>query len=68
MKIPLATTDGDPVGNLGVGVSEAYDRFVKSGIKDVSMHLFHGDRHEILNETDREQVRAYIMDWVEKHI
>ena len=68
MPILFVSGDGDPVGNLGVGVREAYDRFVKSGIKDVSMHLFHGDRHEILNETDREQVRAYIMDWVEKHI
>ena len=45
-----------PVGAFGKGVKRVYERFKRSGIKDVSLKLYKGDRHEILNETDREQV------------
>ena len=34
-------------------------------IRDRSMHLYEGDRHEILNETDREQVYDDLFQWME---
>ena len=35
-----------------------------TGIKDVTLKLFENDRHEILNELDRETVDAFILDWL----
>jgi alpha-beta hydrolase superfamily lysophospholipase len=64
LPILFASGDMDPVGNLGLGVREAADKFKDAGMKDVTLHLFENDRHEILNETDREKVRNEILAWI----
>ena len=67
LPILLVSGEDDPVGNMGKGVKRVYQAFVKAGIRDVSCNLFPGDRHEILNETDRAEVYAYLVDWLQKH-
>ena len=54
------------MGAFGKGVKRVYERFKRSGIKNVSLKLYEGDRHEILNETDREQVYEDLYVWMEK--
>lgn len=54
----------DPVGDCGKGVKAAYDRYVRHGAK-AQMKLYLGDRHEILNEDDRETVYNDIYNWME---
>jgi esterase/lipase len=68
-SLPLLVISGeaDPVGNLGVGTKAAADAFKAAGIKDVTLKLYTGDRHEILNELDRDQVYADIYQWLEAH-
>lgn len=56
----------DPVGNFGEGVKKAYAQYRHAGIRDVKMKLYENDRHEILQETDREQVFADVYHWCEK--
>lgn len=58
----------DPVGDLGAGVKKAYQSFVDAGVKDVTLKLYPGLRHEILNETQHDQVYADIWAWVEQHM
>ena len=58
----------DPVGDLGKGTTKAYESFRKAGVKDVTLKLYPGLRHEILNEKEKDQVRADILAWVEKHM
>ena len=67
-SLPLLLVSGeeDPVGNLGQGVRTVYEMLKKAGIADVRMKLYKGDRHEILNETDRDQVIKDILDWLEE--
>ncbi|MDO4812167.1 MAG: alpha/beta hydrolase [Eubacteriales bacterium] len=60
--------DRDPVGDMGKGVRAAYESFRKAGVKDVSLKLYEGLRHEILNETCRETVFADLWSWIEKHL
>lgn len=55
----------DPVGDCGKAVRKVYGQFKDCGMKDVSIKLYEGDRHEILNETDREQVYEDIAGWLE---
>lgn len=70
MDTPVLFVSGamDPVGDLGVGVGKAYQSFVDAGVKDVTLQLYPGLRHEILNETENQKVYADIWAWVEKHI
>ena len=55
----------DPVGDYGEGVVMAKNALVKAGLKNVSMKLYPNDRHEILNETDREIVYKDIYEWLD---
>ena len=41
-----------------------YEKYKDAGIKDVSIHLYEGDRHEILNEVDRQNVYQDILAWI----
>lgn len=56
--------EDDPVGDYGQAVKEVCDSFGKLGMEHVQMKLYPGDRHEILNETDRENVYGDIYRWI----
>lgn len=56
----------DPVGNFGKGVRKVERLFRKSGMKNVECRLYPKDRHEILNELDKEQVYADVADWMKR--
>ncbi len=55
---------GDPVGEMGAGVDRVVARMRDAGVRQVDEHLFADDRHEILNEVDRDEVFAYIAGWM----
>lgn len=57
--------DKDPVGDFGKGVIRAYKSFLKAGMSDVTMKLYHEGRHEILNELNREEVFRDILAWLD---
>lgn len=56
--------DEDPVGNKGVGVEKAANRYRKQGVSDVEVIIYPGMRHEILNEPDRMQVYCDVEAWM----
>lgn len=56
MPILFTAGDKDPVGNYGKGVVSAYKNFLKAGLKNVTLKLYKGGRHEILKETNRKEV------------
>ena len=60
--------DGDPVGDYGKGVERAYKAFCDAGLHDVFMLLYPGGRHEMLNETYKEQVYQDILSWLNEKI
>ena len=59
---------GDPVGDYGKGVERAYKAFCDAGLHDVFMRLYPGGRHEMLNETNKEQVYQDILNWLNEKI
>lgn len=61
----LVAGDEDPVGNYGKGPKAAYDAYKKAGIKDVELKLYEGYRHEILNESIKDQVMEDIYAFVD---
>lgn len=66
--LPIVFVAGseDPVGNNGKGVEAVYQRYLEKGAKNVSLKLYEGDRHEILNELDRVTVYKDILSWMER--
>ena len=64
-KILILSGDEDPVGGKGKLVSKLYDVYKDIGY-DVECKLYPGGRHEMLNETYKEEVYDYIIDFFEK--
>lgn len=65
-KLPVFFVAGedDPVGDYGKGVLKAVNMFRKAGMENVKVKLYPTDRHEILNETDRDQVYDDLYSWL----
>ena len=65
--LPILVVSGgdDPVGESGKGPKIVAESYREIGIQDVTLKLFPGDRHEILNELDKETVDRYLLDWIQ---
>ena len=52
---------------IGLGViGGSYALALKeAGLTDVSIKLYPGDRHEVLNETDHDKVFAELQEWMQ---
>lgn len=64
----IAAGDEDPAGEFGKGVKRIYEKYKSAGIQDVTLRLYSGDRHELLNETDRTQVYEDLFGWMASRI
>lgn len=53
LSVFLIAGEEDPVGNYGKAVKNVYEIYKKAGIKDISIKLYKNDRHELINETDK---------------
>lgn len=58
----------DPVGNYGKSVEMVYQSFRDLGMENVQMKLYPKDRHELLNEVDKEDVYGDIYRWILQRI
>lgn len=58
----------DPVGNFGAGVKKVLAEFSSVGMKDVQCRIYPNDRHEVLNELDKEDVYHDVEKWLKAHI
>ena len=64
MPVYFMSGDMDPVGECGKGVQKAYNNFLEAGMKDVSIKLYPGGRHEMLNEINKDEVYTDILAWL----
>lgn len=67
LPILLISGDGDPVGDYGKGVTQVYNDLKKTG-HNALIKLYAGARHEILNETNRDEVMKDIIGWLDKTV
>ena len=68
--LPILVVSGseDPVGGYGKGVMKVVSMLSGAGARRLTAKLFPKDRHELLNETDREKVYEYIDGWIDNEI
>ena len=68
LPIYLISGEKDPVGNDTLGVIEVAEALEKVSIDEVLYRFYPGARHEILNETNRDEVFEEIVVWIENHL
>ncbi len=55
----------DPVGNNGQGPKKTAAQFKSLGLQNTELKIYEEDRHEVLNELDRETVYADVLHFLE---
>ncbi len=66
MKTLILSGDMDPVGNYGKGPSCVYKKLLAAGCTEIKLKLYDGARHELFNETCKDEVFADIKRWLDK--
>jgi alpha-beta hydrolase superfamily lysophospholipase len=64
VPIYVVSGDQDPVGGNTAGLVALLDRYKRLGLADVSHKFYPGARHEVLNETNRDEVERDIVAWL----
>ena len=59
--------DHDPVGANGAGVRKVHDELKLAGIRDLTLKLYEGGRHEMFNEINRQEVWQDLVSWLDQH-
>ena len=67
---PLMIAAGaeDPLGGARAFVSLLADKFKVAGLQNIETRLYPGARHEILNETNRDEVMNDMKGWLESEL
>ena len=67
--LPLLVVSGseDPLAGGGQLVEVLGQRYRDAGLVDVTVKLYDGARHEILNETNRDEVTSDVVAWLDAH-
>lgn len=66
LPILIASGDADPLAGGGALINLLGQRYREAGVADVTVKLYPAGRHEILNETNRDEVTADIVAWLRK--
>lgn len=68
--LPILFVSGmdDPVGAYSEGVLQVYNQFVSLGFKDIDVMLYNKNRHNILDDLDKETVFADIEDFISQRV
>jgi alpha-beta hydrolase superfamily lysophospholipase len=65
LPIYLMSGSADPVGDMGKGPARLADQYKAAGITRVQLKLYPDARHELLNETNRDQVTSELIAWLD---
>jgi alpha-beta hydrolase superfamily lysophospholipase len=68
LPVLLLSGDKDPVGAKGSGPRQVAEQFRTAGLTDVTCTLYPGARHEIFNETNRDEVTSDLVAWLGAHL
>ena len=66
LPVLIAVGSHDPVNAALALVTPLVDRLTAAGVSDVTFRAYDGARHEILNETNRAEVLADLLAWVDR--
>lgn len=65
LPVLLIAGTQDPVNGNMVFLKVLEERWREAGIKNIETHYYEGARHELLNETNRDEVTARVIAWMD---
>ena len=70
VEVPVLVVSGscDPVGRNGAGPRAVASAYWSAGVREVSLRLYPGARHELLNEINRDEVTDQLLAWAAAHL
>jgi len=66
LPIYILAGDADPVNGKLEGLKLLAQRYRTAGLRDVTERYYAGGRHEVFNETNRDEVMADLLGWVQR--
>ena len=66
LPIYLMSGDDDPLAGGGELIELVAQRYRDAGVGDVTVARYPGARHEILNETNRDEVTSDVLAWLDR--
>jgi alpha-beta hydrolase superfamily lysophospholipase len=66
LPVLIASGEMDPAGGNSASVKLLVERYLANGMKNITVKFYPQARHEILNETNRDEVQRYILEWMGK--
>lgn len=68
LPVHVAAGEEDPCNQRMTLIYELLEDFRYAGVEDLSWKGYPGARHEILNETNRDEVHRDLTDWLDAHV
>jgi alpha-beta hydrolase superfamily lysophospholipase len=68
LPLLIISGDQDPVGGAGALLPMLADRYRAAGVDDVTLKLYPGARHELFNETNRDEVTGDLVAWLKSRL
>lgn len=68
LPVAIMSGDLDPAGGYSETAMVLVDRYRDLGLTDLAVKFYPEARHEILNETNRDEVHQDILEWLESHL
>ncbi len=66
LAIYLASGVDDPLSNKGKDINLIAAKYRSAGVKNVTVKLYEGARHEIINEPNKDEIIEDMMEWLSK--
>ncbi len=64
LPVLLLAGDADPVNRNLKGIDYLESRWREAGVEQITRHIYEGGRHEMLNETNRDEVTRNLIEWM----
>lgn len=68
LPVLLLTGDRDPVSQFGRGPKRLASAYRRAGVRDVTVKIYPEGRHELLNDTCRDEVTRDLLRWLEARV
>ncbi len=66
VPIYLVSGDDDPLAGGGALIDLVADRYRQAGVVDVTVARYAGARHEVFNETNRDEITDALITWLDR--
>ncbi len=66
LPIYLVSGDDDPLAGGGALIDLVGERYREGGVRDVTVARYAGARHEVFNETNRDEITADLLTWLDR--